>query len=153
MPGHIEHSYVGGLSGLVFAIFRVEGKPNEQRVLEAIGGFIVGSVAGCIPDIIEPAKKLGPCHRKSAHSVVLGAGIVGATTVFLAQSQEWFRARAAECATRRNGYEKGTILHMVFDLLEKLCYILAGGVPGLAAGYLSHLVLDAGTVKGLPWWC
>jgi len=36
------------------------------------------------------------------------------------------------------------------DLLAILSLVAAGAISGLAAGYVSHLMLDAGTPKGLP---
>jgi hypothetical protein len=59
--------------------------------------------------------------------------------------------RAAEAATTRaQSYQLGSIERMVAQLEALLWYLLAGAVVGLMAGYASHLILDAGTTRGLP---
>ena len=145
MPRRSTHAQVGALAGVGAAAFRSRHAPAEHRILETVGGAIGGLCGGLLPDLIEPAET--PNHRSIAHSAIAG----GALT--LARLAEW----QAACRTAADNSTKLSLLHPIgsperssaeWDAL--LWRLFAGFLVGLVAGYASHLALDAGTPRGLP---
>ena len=146
MPNRATHARVGAATGAAVAAFRAREAPTPQMLTEVIGGLVGGWLGRVLPDVLEPATS--PHHRQLAHSAVAG----GALT--LARVAEWQAScRASATAAQR------ALLHppgsedrsrTEWDVL--FWRLLAGALVGLVAGYASHLVLDAGTPKGLPLW-
>jgi len=118
-----------------------------NKLTEALSGMAVGTFAGMLPDILDPPTH--PGHRSVAHAIV-PAGTAGVTVApRIGSAQQWFREKAEQCRARRavatNFFDSFVLL--LAEILLRLC---AGAVVGLAAGYASHLLLDAGTPDGLP---
>ena len=123
MPNRDSHDAVGVVCGGAAALLAAQPKNCKEAVL-AVGLGMVGGVAGArTPDLIEPAEN--PDHRGVAHSLVAGIG-TGCVTAKALQSS--FQQANEEPAIR----------------------LLRAAVVGFGAGYLSHLVLDGATPKGLP---
>jgi len=129
MANSKEHSDLGGLIGLACGVGsyfmkhaeRKKYDPNaEVDFLELIGysatGYGLGSLAGTLPDIIEPATD--PNHRKTFHSLVAGAAVTWGTIKLVTDTDLSHEVKTAVAVT--------------------------------GASYISHLVLDADTPKGLP---
>lgn len=123
-----QHAATGGLIGLGLGLLfnaskqqqRINTNPDykfdwTEFALCGLGGGAIGTVAGVLPDVIEPATN--PNHRKLFHSVTAGT-IVTYGMVKANQSNLTDEAKA--------------MINIV------------------SAGYLSHLVLDSRTPKGLP---
>lgn len=98
-----------------------------------------------MPDILEPATS--PNHRKLAHSVATG-GALGLAKI--AELQAACRRRAitqnqlaARCAPRSTERSNAEFTAFAWTFT-------AGLVVGFAAGYASHLTLDALTQRSLP---
>jgi len=145
MPDRATHVRVGAASGLVVAGYGARHAPGDELLAEMLGGLIGGVIGGALPDVLEPSTS--PNHRQLAHSVVAG----GAMT--LARVTEWqasCRSRADASAARARTFPIGHAKrsHAEFEALAWRA--LAGILVGLVAGYLSHLVLDSGTARGLP---
>lgn len=140
----VHHAWgvgTGLAAGLIFA-------PQEDTgglVAELVGAGVGGAIGGRLADVLEPA--LSPNHRRIAHSGLAAAGL------FRAAHAGWptrCRELAGVCRTRSADFGR-TVEQRQNDRLEELSWrFLAGLVEGFLAGYASHLVLDAGTPKGLP---
>lgn len=147
MANRRTHSLTGAVAGGVSALYLARGEEPLHRILESVGGFVGGVAGGRLPDLLEPA--LTPRHRGVAHSVAL-AGVavaVFAPRVRRAQRRirEWGDRRRSPCDAGA-----GTLQPILGLLAEMACRLLTGAAAGVAAGYVSHLVLDAGTPVGLP---
>jgi len=119
MPISTTHTIAGGLAGLTFAALDKDKNGNSQHnPLAAIG---VGTIAGKLPDIIEPS--LGnPHHRQFFHSFLALASIGYATK----KAYDW------EPETKREAVARSIALFCV------------------RVGSMSHLFLDAMTTRSLP---
>lgn len=145
MPGRRTHTWVGGATGLVAAVYRVRGMPDGQVIAAALGGFLGGWLGGIAPDGLEPATD--PNHRKFAHSVVAAGTLCLAPTT---QFEAWCMANAAAWDQAAFAHPAGTAERSQAELKAWLWRVVAGAAIGAIAGYASHLLLDAGTPRGLP---
>jgi xanthosine utilization system XapX-like protein len=145
MPNRATHEVAGAASGAAFALLRVCDAPMPYALAEVLGGALGGWVGGLLPDVLEPATT--PNHRKVAHSVVAGGTL---TLARLAEWQATCRTEAQGCVTRASGLPLGSDARRRADWDALVWRFLAGLLAGLVAGYASHLMLDAGTAKGLP---
>ncbi len=147
MANRRAHSIAGAAAGgtAAFLLARDQGAPFQ--LVEALGGVIGGAWGGRLPDLIEPA--LHPGHRSAAHALV-PAGLTGATVApRLRRAQQPVRQWADRWRARRDA-ATSTLEQLLWWLAEMACRLAAGAIPGAAAGYASHLLLDAGTPMGLP---
>src|SRR5690606_31138047 len=94
-----------------------------EVVIAAGLGALAGGAGSAAPDQIEPA--VHPNHRKTAHSMTVGAGVSYATLKAVS-----------------------TGLDRPFDDFQTRMARAVAAAYG--AGYASHLVLDGATPKGLP---
>lgn len=69
MPNREEHKFLSATVGLVTTV-RIK---KDLNLANLSGAFIVSTIAGILPDILEPATS--PNHRSFFHSLLL-AGIV-----------------------------------------------------------------------------
>lgn len=147
MANRRAHTIVGSALGGTTAFLLARDQDPEHRLVEALGGALGGAWGGRLPDLIEPA--LHPGHRSVAHALV-PAGVVGAAVVprFRA-GQQHVRRWADRCRARRDA-ATSTLEQFFWWLAEMACRIVAGAMAGAAAGYASHLLLDAATPRGLP---
>lgn len=141
------HAVVGAASGAALAAYRGRSQELEDQLVEVLGGALGGYVGGKLPDWIEPA--VSSWHRDIAHSWTTGGGIV---TVMpkLEQWEQHCRQRAAHYRALRTVPGVDPLTQLLYCLAEMFWRLAAGFASGLAAGYASHLVLDAFTPRGLP---
>lgn len=145
MPNQATHEVVGAASGAAFTLLRVSDAPTPHAFAEVLGGAVGGWVGGLLPDVLEPATT--PNHRKLAHSVVVGGAL---TLARLAEWQAACRTEARSCVARALVLAVGSDARHRAERDALVWRFLAGILAGLVAGYASHLLLDAGTAKGLP---
>jgi hypothetical protein len=145
MPRRSTHARAGVLAGAGIAAYRSRHATGNEQIAEAVGGALGGLLGGLLPDLLEPATT--PNHRSVAHSAV------AAGTLSLARLAEW----QAECRTAAEAVVKRSLAHPLgsaergsaeWDAM--FWRLLAGFLVGLVAGYGSHVLLDAGTPRGLP---
>lgn len=145
MPGRTTHAQAGAIAGAAVAAYRSRHATGDQQIAETVGGILGGLLGGMLPDLLEPATT--PNHRSVAHSAV------AAGTLTFARVAEW----QARCRTAAEGAAKRSLLHPIgspernsaeWDAM--LWRLVAGFLVGLVVGYGSHLLLDAGTPRGLP---
>lgn len=147
MPKRKTHTQVGAVSGATTAFLLSQGQSPENRFLECIGGAIGGHCGGQAPDIIDPPT--WPGHRSTAHSYAVGTITISKANAMISSWQNHFRWLAKEFELKKEQQESD-LGRIIYGLLEIFSTIAVGFVPGLLAGYVSHLVLDGSTKKGLP---
>ena len=126
MPNRNSHIIAGALSGA--AVPLVFPRDAEEQVVDLLGEILLsisaGSVAGILPDVLEPPSS--PNHREFFHSFAFGAllGYGGVKTF------QYLK-------------DKFTSL----DKTQRFFLIVALVVIG---AYIIHLVMDSFTAKSLP---
>lgn len=145
MPNRSTHELAGAVSGVALALLRVGDASTSQALAEVVGGAFGGWIGGVLPDVLEPATT--PNHRELAHSVVVGGTL---TLARLAEWQATCRSEAKGCDARALTFALGSDARQRAEWDALGWRFLAGLLAGVVAGYASHLILDAGTAKGLP---
>lgn len=140
------HTLVGTIAGGCAVAYRAQTQEPIYSSIETIAGCFWGYVGSRLPDIIEPA--LSPNHRQFAHSAIAGIGISKSIYLFLKDWEEYYRASANHFKSKQ--IQTDWLKKFIYIVLEFLFRIIAAGFCGLSAGYLSHLILDGSTPKGLP---
>lgn len=142
------HILVGVIAGTGAAVFKSKGQETPCRFLEAAGGALGGYLGGKLPDILEPATS--SWHRSTAHSFS-AAAVVATGLAKVDIFQNYCRRRADSIAAVRATMPEdgglGVLLQLLAEAFWRLC---AGFAAGLAAGYLSHLALDALSPRCIP---
>jgi len=131
MPGRETHTYVGVAAGIGYAAFQAKEQSPANLMVEAAGGALGGWCGGRLPDAFEPGTS--SWHRSLAHSGTTGTAIVamrGKLTEWEKFCRPWQELR--------------------WKAEELFWRLAAGFANGLAAGYVSHLALDAGTPRSIP---
>jgi hypothetical protein len=157
MPGRRTHQLAGATAGVAFAALEAKSQPDEHFWIEMIGGGFGGYFAGALPDLLEPA--ICSWHRGICHSATAGTAVLyGRAT--LAHWAQICRQNADRCriVPQVEDVHTGAWLPLPQAPLQRICAelgelcwrLLAGFLNGLAAGYGSHLLLDAGTPRGIP---
>lgn len=147
MPNGRTHMLLGVAAGAGTAAFAARRQEGAAIFVEAVGGALGGLAGGALPDLIEPATD--SWHRRLVHSYAAATATCVGAYAGMARLQADFRARAE----RHRQFVRASV-----DFWERLWHgiaaafwhLAAGVVAGLAGGYVSHLVLDAGTPRGLP---
>jgi len=145
MPRRRVHSGIGLVTGIGAGFLATQGVDPDYRVLEVAAAAIGGLLGGIAPDVLEPAGH--PNHRAFFHSVT-SAGVLS-----VAAGEGWvalLRDQADECAARAAAALQGSDIRHSEEFKCAMWHCLAGVLIGFFAGYASHLILDAGTSKGLP---
>ena len=146
MANRNEHLQLGGLAGPSYS-FIMSSVLGKQASFEEIAGACISSlITACLPDIIEPADH--PNHRSHFHSLAI-LGLCAVAWPFV----EGFRQQQLSLAEH---YENQARVYNTPD--EQMYWqreaqkrrFYAGLLAGLIPGYVSHLLADAQTPKGLP---
>jgi hypothetical protein len=127
---------------------RTPGECRDRTLLEMIGAAIGGATATRWPDVLEPANH--PRHRKVAHSWTVGFGVLGTAPENVRAWEAACRNLSTWAATRGADMARAPAERALFRVVALVASILAGLLVGIAAGYLSHLVLDGLDPSGLP---
>ena len=146
MANKKTHRVVGTLTGAGAAAIMAKDQGAARQLVEMLGGVLGGLAGGSLPDILEPARH--PNHRQFGHSVSAGVAIATATAKGVKAIQAKMRAEA-DIQLKLNECSEGGEA-MFHSLAAFMCLLLSGMASGLPTGYLTHLMLDAGTPKGLP---
>jgi len=141
------HEVVGMAAGSGVALFRARNQPLADQLVEGVGGAIGGYLGGKMPDVLEPA--IHAWHRNFCHSWTVGALVAGGVAA-LGRWEKDCRERAADFRRRRLAADVQPLMAFFYWLAELFWNLAAGFLAGLGAGYVSHLVLDASTPRGLP---
>jgi membrane-bound metal-dependent hydrolase YbcI (DUF457 family) len=147
MANHREHLIAGAAAGVGICLLAAVAAGRKISISELIGAAVSGMTFSTLPDILEPA--IHPNHRSTFHSL----GFIGAAAPPAWKwSEEKMRehrglaetsrtqAAAATSQQERNHWQMMALVH---DLA-------AGFFVGIVPGYVSHLLADSLTPKGLP---
>jgi hypothetical protein len=147
MPGYKTHKAIGGIAGGTAAFVCAQNQPPLLVLAETFGGWMAGQHAGTWPDIAEPG--ISSHHRDFCHSLAPTA--YGATVVFqqVGSIQDSLRSQAQACFQLAASTNDG-LQQFVNVTAGLLLHVLAGAVPAIPASYVSHVVLDAATPRGIP---
>lgn len=148
MSSRREHRDVSIIAGAATALLTTRKNASAYEVVtEMLGGAVGGNFGGWTPDALEPA--IHSHHRDVFHSYTTAAVVTVKSRKHVARWKARLRAKAdrfaAERAASQNWFDKLLLL-----LAELACRAAAGFLGGIVPGYLSHLVLDSGTPRGLP---
>jgi membrane-bound metal-dependent hydrolase YbcI (DUF457 family) len=139
MANREDHDQFGAALSALVALLRSDAEKDGSMevVLRVAAAYIGGKVGAKVPDWLEPA--VSSWHRKTAHSIVAGAIVFEITRRRIDAWEEHCRAKQAEARLANNQAD--------------VCFWAAasGFGPAIATGYISHLVLDAQTPRGIPW--
>jgi hypothetical protein len=163
MPNRRAHGKAGRKAGAVFAAYRAKDQSVANFAIETVSGRFGGQVGALAADVIEPA--ISSCHRGPAHSCVAGVAILSLLGDALPQIETYCRQQADQKAEQLRTVPmkpdlmqlnifvpapNSALTQLFLALAELFWRALAGFVNGMAAGYLSHLLLDAGTPRSIP---
>lgn len=155
MPSENTHKYVGLVVGAAYAGHRAKAQSGPNWWAEVAGGAVGGYLGGRLPDILEPA--LSSWHRGVAHSCSAGGAIIVVKDPFTLWETAC-RENAEKCKAIPMAPHGGMFVPVPIDLFSQMFLklaelwwrFLAGFLNGLAAGYVSHLALDAATPRSIP---
>ena len=162
MANRKTHRRAGRISGAVYAAHRARGQGAGEFLVETAAGAFGGDVGALAADWLEPATS--SWHRGTAHSCAAGSIILSLGEV-LANVETYCRQQADLKAAERKTLQAtqhpaqlnlfvATPNSLLAQLWLTICELFwrtaAGFVNGLTAGYISHLVLDAGTPRSIP---
>ena len=151
MPGRRTHDIGGAVVGLGVGVVKMDRIPADGRWAYVLGGVAGGVLGARLPDLLEPATSSwhrGTCHSLTALAM-LGSACAAPPEVVVRHCGALFaHAEGARGTRLAPGCDPRTASNHWWK--EMLCYFLLGAIAGAAAGYLSHLVLDARTPRFLP---
>ena len=147
MARRATHNAIGIATGAMSALLLADNQSKRNRSLEVCGGCFGGSIGSWLPDKIDPAT--GPNHRSLGHGILPIGCVAYVSWEQLKSFQDKLRQIADELAANRSDSMTPVELGLN-QIAECICRILAGMIPGVLAGYISHLALDFTTPKGLP---
>jgi membrane-bound metal-dependent hydrolase YbcI (DUF457 family) len=140
------HEVVGVFVGLLVTAYSTPGNQQlSEAALRVLGGVLGGIVGAKAPDTLEPA--LSSRHRSMFHSWSIAA------TALVSHSQIGSTLQnREETITRLKVMRASAKDHDRQRLSAEIAMqqFIAGFLPAFIAAYCSHLVLDAGTPRGLP---
>jgi hypothetical protein len=143
------HRKVGTIVGAAAALVSTDDTQELwKRIAEGLGGAIGGNVGARMPDWIEPA--LHAWRRDVGHSCTTLYAIVRFTPKVIRSWERYCRGQAREAAKQKLAAETARQPSSWFLLGEMYWTVATGVLRGLAAGYVSHLVLDCATPRGIP---
>jgi hypothetical protein len=147
MPGYKEHKIVGGLTGGTASLFSAQTQPPLLACAEVFGGVLAGQYAGTLADKFEPGTSSH--HRDFFHALAPSA--YGATLAIqqIGSVQTSLRYQAQSCFQMAASTNDG-IQQFVGVTAGLLLHVLAGAVPAIPVGYLSHVALDSASPRGVP---
>lgn len=148
MPSTKTHAIIGTGAGSLVAFLASQDLPPEARMAISIGGALGGRAGGRVPDALEPA--IHSWHRSFFHSAAVGAGVFQTTRVPVMELVNNLLKRAAAIRQQRRELGSGHPDHTILWLQEFGLYFYSGLLIGLPVGYLSHLIADLGTDRGIP---
>lgn len=147
MPNRKTHDTAGALSGAGYGAYRARNQEPAKLAFAAIGGALGGLAGSKVPDILEPANS--PNHRDTCHSVLV-SGLIVRHAPGMCKDWEEFWWQEADRLKALRLQTKNSLEEFLCVLGEGVSMLMAGVLPGLCAGYVSHVALDSGSKKSIP---
>jgi hypothetical protein len=145
LPNRASHLQIAVVAQSVIECGRTTSLVGNDRFWDVVGALAGASFGGMLPDLLEPA--LNPNHRQFCHGIVPSLSLItfGANR-YLQGIDELYAW--ADAAPTTPAYSNSTLDPQTTP--RWLRFFVAGFVRALPTGYLSHLLADAVTPKGLP---
>lgn len=151
MANHKDHKGIGIVAGAIAAAYTTPAEVTGMlAIAEFAGGGFGGAFGASLPDILEPATSSH--HRKFFHAIVPAGVTIKLGTGAVLSVQKHLRTQAMALMGEAE-IEPDPWRRLGLQLQAMTVAALAGAVVGSAAGYVSHLALDAMTPRGLPLLC
>jgi len=147
MASRRAHVAVGIPSGVVAGVYAARQQKHDWLITESVGGGMGGYVGALLPDVLEPA--VSSWHRSTCHSWAAVGVAVQTVPEQIRRWQAYCRAQASDHESQRDASED-PVVRAWHGTCAMFWLLAAGFAAGLAAGYASHLMLDATTPRGLP---
>lgn len=127
--------------------FHAKDQQGLNYWIEVIGGTLGGYTTSMLPDKLEPAVSSwhrGPFHSAATGSLVIAAGdkLADWARICREKADEQQALRQSENSQMGDG-AKNPLDEFFSQIVELFLRLVAGFLNGLAAGYVSHLALDA----------
>jgi membrane-bound metal-dependent hydrolase YbcI (DUF457 family) len=148
MPNGRTHRVVGTAAGALVAGARTRQEDGSTNLLMIFGGAVGGYISSTWPDLLEPATS--PRHRQFAHSSTAGCAALRLAAEAVPKWEAYWRQVALGAGSRRSDPRRPPLEQTILALVEAVALAMVGLLAGLAAGYISHLVLDGSTPMSLP---
>lgn len=139
MANREDHDQFGAALSALVALLRSDAEKDSPMdvVLRVTAAYLGGKIGAKVPDWLEPA--VSSWHRKTAHSIVAGATIFEITRRKIDAWEDHCRTKQEEARAADNQ-------------ADVWFWAAASGFAiAIAIGYVSHLVLDSQTPRGIPW--
>jgi hypothetical protein len=146
MPDRKVHIMAGIISGTAVAGYRARNLAAEDLLPELAGGCFGGLIGGIAPDIFEPA--INSWHRSVAHS---GASCFASASLLqtCATLQQQCRSKA-QCHTQLKLISQDDWTRFWHAVMALVWAFLSGFIVGAPAGFISHVILDSASPRGIP---
>ncbi len=148
MPNRLAHALIGAGSGLAAGVVLSDDLPSDARVVYSLAASLGGLAGGVTPDALEPA--VHPYHRDAFHSAAAGGSLYAGALKAASSVATKLRTDAAQLRATRRALPATHSARRDLGAREFLHYVLLGLAAGFVAGYLSHLIADLGTPRGIP---
>jgi hypothetical protein len=143
MPRKNEHIGIALFAQLAIEMIKPSPLNGDDRFWDVVGACLGATFGGVLPDILEPA--LTPNHRQFAHGIIPAAAVA-------------HFGKGAHCEGCDSLYAWAHEAPMLIGAVSAasdsaprwLRFAIAGFFRGVPVGYLSHLLADFGTPRGLP---
>jgi len=147
MPNRRTHQVAGAIAGAGYSSILTEGRPGQQRFLEAVGAVVGGIASSCWPDMVDPPNY--PGHRGAGHALI--PNLVAILLIHKCGNRwsHWCRKQANQFQLLSQNAVTKELKDQYLANAQGF-HILAGVPAGLIAGHSSHLGLDFTTPAGLP---
>ena len=139
MPNRAEHQGIAPTFQAVVEVFRKPALHWRDRLPDLAGAAAGATFGGTLPDLLEPATS--PNHRQFAHGVLPATAVACFARRQIKEGVEALYRWAEEAPV--SGVEDG-------ELPRWMRFAIAGFCRAVSTGYISHLVADATTPRGLP---
>lgn len=147
MPNGHEHAVIGGLVGAAFALPFLGELPADEATALLAGAYCGGRIGGQLPDLLEPA--LHSWHRDFFHSAAVGTALVSPGASALQLARAWLESARVR-RLRRTSLPADHPESVTLWVEELAIAFAAGLLIGAIPGYISHLLADIGTPRGVP---
>lgn len=145
MPNRNTHIGIALFAQLGLEMVRQSDLAGDDRFWDVVGAALGATCGGVLPDVLEPA--LSPDHRQFAHGMLPTAAVAwfgkgkhreGCEALYAWAKSAPIPGEAAQADSGQN------------DTPRWLRFVIAGFFRALPVGYVSHLIADAATPRGLP---
>ena len=145
MPNRGTHVGIALVAQLGVELLRKSVLSDDDRLQDVRQQSLGATCGGVLPDILEPA--LSPDHRQFAHGMIPAAAVAWFGQGKHREGCDALYVWAKSAPGLGEGVQSGS---SQAELPRWFRFIVAGFFRALPVGYVSHLIADATTPRGLP---